>query len=55
MRRTFYLYPNKKGFFIAEFLNPETGPGSVSGTHKQESVMKRCFLPPAGNKKVYQK
>jgi len=25
MRRYFYLYPNKKGFFIAEFLNPETG------------------------------
>jgi integrase len=25
MRRSFYLYPNKKGFFIAEFINPETG------------------------------
>jgi len=25
MRRNFYLYPNKKGFFIVEFLNPETG------------------------------
>jgi hypothetical protein len=25
MRRSFCLYPNKKGFYIAEFLNPETG------------------------------
>jgi len=25
MRRYFYLYPNKNGFFIVEFLNPETG------------------------------
>jgi integrase/predicted DNA-binding transcriptional regulator AlpA len=25
MQRDFYLYPNKKGFFIAEFINPETG------------------------------
>jgi len=25
MRRNFYLYPNKKGYFIVEFLNQETG------------------------------
>jgi len=25
MRRCFYLYPNKKGIFVVEFVNPETG------------------------------
>jgi len=25
MRRFFYLYPNKKGLFVVEFVNPDTG------------------------------